>query len=93
MFIRETISVSRIESTANMTHDYCRKRINFDNRIEDTLDDRIFGDIDMDTEYLTQNLKYGDELLIDLIRSRPFLYDKKLKEYRDIKNMKEHERK
>ncbi|KYN06193.1 hypothetical protein ALC62_02866 [Cyphomyrmex costatus] len=42
----------------------------------------------LDVEFFTQNQKYGDDLLIDLIRSRPFLYDKKMKEYRDIQ-MKE----
>jgi len=63
-------------------HDYYKKR-SFDDRMEDI----TFGDID-DTEYLAQGEKCGDELLIDLVRSRPFLYDKKLKEYRDS-DMKE----
>lgn len=44
--------------------------------------------IDLDTEDFTQNQKFGDELLIDMVRSRPFLYDKSLKEYRDA-NMKD----
>lgn len=37
----------------------------------------------MDTEYLTQTQKYGDELLIELVRSGPFLYNKSCQEYRD----------
>lgn len=33
-------------------------------------------------------IKYGNELLIDLIRARPYLYDKRTENYKDV-NMKE----
>ena len=60
-------------------HDYCQKR-KFH-----SLEDSTFENVDnFDTEYLTQDEKYENELLIDLIRSRLFLYDKKIKEFRNI---------
>lgn len=33
-------------------------------------------------------MKYGDELLIDMIRARPYLYDKAMENYKDTQ-MKE----
>ena len=58
-------------------HDYCQKR-----KFHDSLEDSTFENVnDFDTEYLTQDEKYENELLIDLIRSRLFLYDKKIKEF------------
>lgn len=78
-------TVSRMENIADMIfHDYYKLR-----RIDDRVEDTTFENVDnVDTKYLTQSQKHGDELLIDLVRSRPFLYDKKLIEYRD-NNMKE----
>lgn len=70
--------------SVKMTFNYDYKK-NFDDGMEDSTFDNID---DMDTENLKQDEKCGDELLIDLIRSRLFLYNKKLKEYRD-NNMKE----
>ena len=58
-------------------HDYCAKEIELDNDLEvDQVEDIVFEE------------KQGDELLIDLIRSYPFLYDKTNSQYKD-KNMKE----
>ncbi|CAG9822121.1 unnamed protein product [Phaedon cochleariae] len=71
-------------------HDYCSDREEY----------ALIESVDVDSEQATtqeqsDNLealhiiqKTGDELLIDMIKSYPFLYKKQLKEYKD-KNMKE----
>lgn len=66
--------------SALYNHEYC-KNVTFVRSIE--ADDMEEDEMDIDLENCMQGEKIGDELLKDLVRSRPFLYNKSLQEYRD----------
>lgn len=53
-----------------------------DNEVLSDTQDTIDGN---DDNQVSDNVKFGDELLIDLVRSHPYLYDKSTKDYKDIK--------
>lgn len=55
---------------------------------EEEEEEQIYASGECYNNIVNDNHKYGDELLIDLVRSRPYLYDKTHREYKDMK-MKE----
>lgn len=73
------IVIKNIEN-AKMDHfDYTRK---FQEEQFDDVSRESYNIVDV------SHNKHGDELLIDLVRSRPYLYDKTYREYKDM-NIKE----
>ncbi|KYM99938.1 hypothetical protein ALC62_09309 [Cyphomyrmex costatus] len=60
----------------------------FEDEEEEYLDDRSNISNENSINSINTYMKHGDELLIDMVRSRPYLYDKMVHDYKDAQ-MKE----
>ncbi|KAM0729408.1 Transcription factor Adf-1 [Formica fusca] len=66
--------------------DHCDYSNRFENTEEEECDDGL--DVFNHQNSFNKYIKFGDKLLIDMVRSRPYLYDKSVENYKDT-TMKE----